>query len=43
MATIIKLLSAERVMWTKRHAAVINSAVDYLLSATKLAAPDFEL
>ena len=42
MAPVIELLSAERVMWTERHAAVINSAVDYLLSATTLAAPDFE-
>ena len=42
LAPVIELLSTEKVMWTKRHAAVINSTVDYLLSATTLAAPDFE-
>ena len=41
MAPIIELLSAEKMMWTERHAAVVNSAVDYLLSATTLVAPDF--
>lgn len=42
MAPIIELLSTEKVMWTERHAAVINRAMDYLLSATTLAAPNFE-
>ena len=42
MAPVIELLSAEKVMWTERHAAVINSAMDYLLGVNTLAAPDFE-